>query len=169
MENGVYFTNNLATATFHNLVAQLCQAFTYREMTAFVRKWLPKVNSTNPEATQSLAYATIAFYNDRFNEIFKHVWRKDFNDFNERNQAQLYHLLAAFMQRNKDPKTYKVAFQSSTYFLKRHKSKMSNHLVKSYSNLLLVLTHLAEGKPEHLDIENLIPLLYRKWCSRFVN
>ena len=169
LNHGIYFTNGkLPTATFHNLVAQLCQAASYNQMITFVNKWIDMVHTENLDATRGLSIAQVAFYNNRFNDIYLHTWRRDFEEFNQRNLAQSLHLIATFMNRKSDHDTYRHTLLLSQYFIKRNRSKMSAHLYTSYTNLYKFMKAYEAKRYSAIDLDKLSPLLYRSWCERMM-
>ncbi len=168
LNHGIYLNNGkLPTATFHNLVSQLCQSSTYKEMQVFVRKWVPMVHTNNHEATQSLALAQVAFYFEKYGEIAPLV-RINFNDFNEKNLGQLLYLISSFMERRKENELYQHALQSSKYFLRRNQNKFSKHLFTSVTNLFEFMKQMDQPNYE-IDLDALSPLFYRKWCQSLLS
>ncbi len=169
LDAGIYFnhTQKIATHSFHNLIIQLCVSLTYKEMLAFINKWINHVNTDHLEATKGLAIAQVKFYNEKY-DLHQLTWRSDYDNFNQVNLARGLHLIACFENRKKEIQMYKNALQTSIYFIQRNRKKMSAHLYDSNMNFIDIIKKIDAGKVKEIKLENYNAILYRKYCQSLV-
>lgn len=170
MEKGVFFSNGkLISSTFHNVIFQLLIGNNYTYMISFLDKWIDKVSTQNREATYHLGLGQICFYFDMYEACIKHVWRNDFDDFNQKRLANDLYLVSTFSERNKDYESFHAAIQNSTLFYKRNKEKMSNHIYNGCMNLISFLKLLDKGNlPDKFNLESINPLPFRSWFQKII-
>ena len=151
---------------FLNVVNQISVLESYEYVDRFIEAWHLKVHCKNPEANKALNMAINCIYHHRYDEVLALTWRSDFEIFNQKNMAQCMHTMAAFMNRKRDLKLYQNSMFNSKMFIKRNKSKMSERLFISYSNIFELMEKLDAG--HEVDMSTMGQIIFRTWCEYIV-
>lgn len=165
LKSRFYFgSGKIHSAKFHNLIMYLSNNLAYEVVEKFIEDNIDKVSNTDLKSTKLLARAQNSFYHHRFEEVEEFTRRNNFSTFNQKNVAQALHLMATFMNKEKEAHLFDKALIASVSFLKRNKDKMSPHLHESYNNLVKFIKAVDKGNI-NVSVDEYKPLIYRSWCK----
>lgn len=156
--------------SFRNLVSNLCVIQTFSYVENFINSWQQKLAVKNIKATVNLSMALNCMYHEKYNDMHRYLVFKDYNDFSEKNNANILYLIYAFVNRKEDYNHYNYTFHNFKAFVLRNKDKISVQIYKGQCNLLEFLKNLDHAllKNQPIKMKKYEFLSYRSICEKLL-
>jgi hypothetical protein len=158
----------ISSTKFQNIISVLSFMNTYQWCTAFIDRWIERVETRDPIVCRDLAMAQNCFYHERYGEILQYLRHTTYDDVNQKLRAQTLQLIAIFHDRSKNYDAYVNFIENFRNTVKRNKSKISSNLFESKTNLIKIIDLLdkRDFKNVKIDLSQYGNIFYRSWVEK---
>jgi len=157
----------LTQITMVNAVDNISIFDSYEETDKVIERWIPKVDTEDPESLKKYCKSINKFKHDRYDELPRTLAGIKYNRLDIKLNGQAMLMIALYVAGEEELLHSQIQNQKKQ--LKRIENKIPQILVERIQNFLNILKLLMKSKYDksiYIDLADHTPVLYRSWVEK---